>query len=151
MTFVNVFASLFQDKDVGAEAKKIYGDAEKMLAKIISRRMIKAKGIIGIFPCNSIGDDIEIYAPDGHTLLTTLFGLRQQAYRDTGDRCLCISDYVAPKDSGITDYIGIFIVSAGFGVEEVCKKMDTDLNDYDSIMFKALADRLAEAFAGRVM
>ncbi|KAI8052431.1 methionine synthase [Syncephalis plumigaleata] len=121
----------------GAEAKKLYEEAQTLLKRIIDQKLLKAKGTIGLYPANSVGDDIEFY------------GLRQQAEKDkdSTDPYLCISDFIAPKNSGIADYIGLFAVSAGFGADELAGQYEKQFDDYNSIMVKALADRLAEAFA----
>ncbi|XP_055334894.1 methionine synthase-like [Paramacrobiotus metropolitanus] len=137
------FPNIFKDKDVGAEAKKLYDDAQILLDKIVNKKILRANGVFGIFPCKREGDDIII--GDKETIV--LNTLRQQAYRDVHDKCLSIADYIAPAALSLSDYVGIFVVSAGFGVEEACKDLEFNLDDYDSIMLKALADRLAEAFA----
>merc|ERR1712039_186542 len=105
-----------------------------------------AKGVVGIFPANSVGDDIEVYSPDGATTLGKFHTLRQQEEReDTTYHAM--SDFIAPKATGVTDYVGAFAVSAGFGCEEICKKLRAQNDDYQGIMMEAIADRLAEAFA----
>ncbi|BFZ11644.1 hypothetical protein BsWGS_14683 [Bradybaena similaris] len=132
----------------GQEAKKVFDDAQNMLNKTIQGKKLKATAAIAFYPANSVGDDIEVYGEDG-TRLATLFGLRQQAQKDTADNSpyLCQSDFVASKESGITDYIGLFACTAGIGTEAYCREFESQFDDYNSIMVKAIADRLAEAFA----
>ncbi|MDH4155489.1 MAG: methionine synthase, partial [Nitrospira sp.] len=109
---------------------------------------LTAKGVYGFFAAASVGDDVELYADASRkTLLTTIHHLRQQSEKPAGHPNLSLADYVAPKDSGRQDYVGAFAVTAGLGLEELCKQFDRDHDDYNSIMTKALADRLAEAFA----
>lgn len=137
-----------------AEAKKLFEDAQQLLAKIVSDRSFVARGVYGFFPANSVGDDIEVYVDSSrvHPLATFHF-LRQQMEKPAGEFNHCLADYVAPKGTGpkgdgkLPDFLGAFAVSAGFGVEELCRKFEGELDDYNSIMAKALADRLAEAFA----
>jgi 5-methyltetrahydrofolate--homocysteine methyltransferase len=107
-----------------------------------------AKGVYGFFPASSVGDDIELYQDlSRRTVLTTIHHLRQQSEKPTGQPNLSLADYVAPKESGRQDYMGAFAVTAGIGLDELCRRFDKDHDDYNSIMAKALADRLAEAFA----
>ncbi|XP_023220424.1 methionine synthase-like isoform X2 [Centruroides sculpturatus] len=147
------FPKIFKDKTVGTEAKKLYCNAKNTLEMIIKDRLLKAKGIVAFYAANSKGDDVILYSGDNllkSTPLAILHGLRQQLEKDsaaTEDPYLCLSDFVAPEDSGINDYIGMFAVSAGFGCKEMCNRLEENLDDYGVIMVKALADRLAEAFA----
>lgn len=146
------YPKLFNDPDVGSEAKKLFDDAQKMLNEIIEKKLFRASGAVAFFPANAVGDDIVLFDPadDGERTkkVSTLFGLRQQADRgDSAKTYQCISDFIAPKETGVRDYIGMFAVSAGFGVDEVADKYLKDHDDYSSIMAKALGDRLAEAFA----
>lgn len=155
------FPKILVDEIVGTEATNLYNDALFMLDKIVSEKWFIAKGILGIFPANTINDDdIEIqiptvndevllhptpktYTPQPATFLT----LRQQSQKTEGAPNIALADFIAPKDSGIQDYIGCFCVSTGFGVDEKAKQYEKDLDDYNSILVKALGDRLAEAFA----
>ncbi|XP_067844814.1 methionine synthase isoform X2 [Heptranchias perlo] len=146
------YPKIFKDKTVGEEAKKVFQDAQNMLNTLIEEKRLKARGIIGFWPAQSVGDDIHLFAEDifPHTgePVAKFHGLRQQAEKDsisTGLYC-CISDFIAPKDSGVPDYIGMFAVAC-FGAELLSKQYEEDGDDYSSIMVKALADRLAEAFA----
>ena len=117
-----------------------------MLDKIVSEKWFTAKGILGIFPANTINDD-DIQLKTDNQQQTTFLTLRQQSQKTEGAPNIALADFIAPKDSGIQDYIGCFCVSTGFGVEEKAKEYEKDLDDYNSIMVKALADRLAEAYA----
>ncbi|MBX3334980.1 MAG: methionine synthase [Nitrospira sp.] len=142
------YPAILDDSVVGPKAKELYDDARKLLDEIVQNRQLTAKGVYGFFSASSVGDDIELYQdPSRKTLLTTIHHLRQQSEKPTGQPNLSLADYVAPKDSDREDYIGAFAVTAGIGLDEVCKQFDRDHDDYNSIMAKALADRLAEAFA----
>ena len=134
------------------EAKELFEDAQQLLQEIIQRNLLVAKGVYGFFPANAVGDDVELYRDEARTeVLTTFHFLRQQMEKPADQHNHCLADYIAPKSSDkgerLTDYIGAFAVSAGFGAEELCRKFERDHDDYNSIMTKALADRLAEAFA----
>jgi 5-methyltetrahydrofolate--homocysteine methyltransferase len=142
------YPAIFDDGTVGAKAKELYDDAQRLLDDIVRRRRLKAHGVYGFFPAASIGDDIELYTDDTRAAVaTTLHHLRQQAEKPQGQPNLCLADYLAPKESGRRDYIGAFAVTAGVGLDDICGQFDKDHDDYNSIMAKALADRLAEAFA----
>ena len=119
-----------------------------MLRKIIEGKWLEARGIVGFYPANTVDhDDIELYSPEGDGKpITKLHTLRQQIERDA-DHFTAMSDFIAPKESGIQDYIGLFAVSAGFRQEEACARFEADHDDYSVIMLKTLSDRLAEAFA----
>ncbi|XP_059179228.1 methionine synthase-like [Physella acuta] len=142
------YPKIFNDPDVGAEAKKVFDDANKLLEKTIKEKKLKATATIAFYPANSVGDDIEVYDEDGNTI-AILYGLRQQAQKDSADNSpyLCQSDFVASKDSGVKDYIGLFACTAGIGADQFCKEYEEDSDDFNSINVKAIADRLAEAFA----
>jgi 5-methyltetrahydrofolate--homocysteine methyltransferase len=131
------------------EAKKLFDDAQKLLQEIISQNLLTAKGVYGFFPANAVGDDVELYTDETRTkVLAKLHFLRQQMQKPGGQFNHSLADYIAPKEpSGHGDYIGAFAVSTGFGVEALCEKYERDNDDYSSILTKALADRLAEAFA----
>jgi 5-methyltetrahydrofolate--homocysteine methyltransferase len=130
------------------EAKKLFDDAQNLLQEIVSKKLLTARAVYGFFPANSVGDDVELYKDESRKeILTTFHFLRQQMDKGAGESNFCLADFVAPKGSGHQDFIGAFAVSAGFGTEEICKKFERDHDDYNSIMTKALADRLAEAFA----
>jgi 5-methyltetrahydrofolate--homocysteine methyltransferase len=132
------------------EARKLFEDAQELLAKIVSDRLLVARAVYGFFPANAVGDDVELYTNSGRSaVLATFHFLRQQMDKPSGQFNHCLADFVAPKAGKETlpDYIGAFAVSAGFGVEALCQKFERDHDDYNSIMTKALADRLAEACA----
>ena len=142
------YPKILDDAEKGDEAKKLYADAREMLAQIIDERWLKARAVVGLFPANSVGDDIEIYTDKTRDeVKMTLSHLRQQTERPPGKPNRCLSDFVAPKGSGKEDYIGGFVVTAGIGIDEHVKRFEKEHDDYRSIMLKALADRLAEAFA----
>ena len=142
------FPDILEDKKAGTEARKLFDEANRLLDRIISEKLFTAHGIAGIFPANSIGDDIEVYKDDTRSEVSTTFhALRQQAKKRSGQPNKALSDFVAPKETGITDYIGGFAVTTGHGVLDLVKKFEQDHDDYNAIMVKALADRLAEAFA----
>uniref|UniRef100_A0A8D2D6K0 Methionine synthase n=1 Tax=Sciurus vulgaris TaxID=55149 RepID=A0A8D2D6K0_SCIVU len=146
------FPKIFNDKTVGGEAKKVYDDAHNMLTALISQKKLQARGVVGFWPAQSVQDDIHLYAegvvPQAVEPIATFHGLRQQAEKDSAssDPYLCLSDFIAPLHSGIRDYLGLFAVAC-FGVEELSKAYEGSGDDYNSIMVKALGDRLAEAFA----
>jgi 5-methyltetrahydrofolate--homocysteine methyltransferase len=138
-------------KHLGDQAQKLFDDARTLLTSIVRERTLSARAVIGLFPANSVGDDIEVYADDSRTKsLATLHHLRQQKQRLPGRNSACLSDFVASRESGIADYIGAFAVTAGFGLEEFVTQCQREHDDYNAIMAKALADRLAEALAERM-
>ncbi len=146
------FPKILEDKVVGESATKLYQDAQLMLEKIISEKWLTAKSVVGFFPANSVDyDDIEVYEDSTRqTIKCTLHHLRQQNHRNNDRSNYCLADFIAPKESGVEDYIGTFAVTAGIGIEEHIARFEADHDDYSSIMLKALADRLAEAFAERM-
>ncbi|MES2413084.1 MAG: methionine synthase [Pseudomonadota bacterium] len=146
------FPAILKDEVVGTEAVRVYADAQRMLRRLVEGRWLTANGVIALHPANSVGDDIEIYTDESRSeVAMTWFGLRQQAEKTAIDGVMrpsrCLADFVAPRDSGIADYIGVFAVTSGIGAEKKEKYFQDDHDDYSSIMLKALADRLAEAFA----
>ncbi len=140
------FPDILADEIVGIQASDLFLDAKTMLDKIISEKWFKAKAVYGIFPANSINDD-DIELTTDNRQLTIFLTLRQQSQKTKGAPNIALADFIAPKESGKTDYIGCFCVTTGFGVEEKSKEFERNLDDYNSIMIKALGDRLAEAFA----
>ncbi|MFM9951225.1 MAG: methionine synthase [Saprospiraceae bacterium] len=146
------FPAILQDEIVGTEAQKLYNDARSLLRRIIDEKWLTARAVVGLFPANSVSDDdIEVYADeDRKTVVATLRHLRQQVQKAPGQPNNCLSDFIAPAHTGRRDYIGAFAVSAGFGIEHWVEKFEKDHDDYHAIMVKALADRLAEAFAERL-
>jgi len=142
------YPKIFENADYGNEAKKIFDDANKLLNKIISENLLTANGIVGLFPANSLDDDIEIYTDDTRSgILAILHTLRQQTIKSQGIPNLALADFIAPKETEIKDYIGAFAVTAGIGIENLIEQFTNEHDEYNVIMVKALADRLAEAFA----
>jgi 5-methyltetrahydrofolate--homocysteine methyltransferase len=147
------YPQILDDNKVGAEARKLFADARELLDRIVAEKWLRASAAVGFWPANSIGDDIELYADDARgKRLALLHTLRQQIARDPSrDRAhTALADFVAPKESGVADYVGGFAVSAGFGEEEAIARHIAKTDDYSRIIVKALADRLAEAFAERM-
>jgi 5-methyltetrahydrofolate--homocysteine methyltransferase len=141
------YPNIFNDETVGVEAKKLHNDALALIDEVVSKKMLQAKGVVGIWPANAVGDDIQVYDADGSgKQLGTFHTLRQQEEREDSVY-YALSDFVAPKNSGVQDYVGAFAVSCGFGCEEICAKLRAENDDYKGIMMEAVADRLAEAFA----
>ena len=144
------FPAILTDEIVGEQASDLYKDAQKMLSQIVSEKWFTAKGILGIFPANTINDDdIIISSTDvACNVSSTMFlTLRQQSQKTVGASNIALADFIAPKEIGKQDYIGCFCVSTGFGVDEKASEFEKQLDDYNSILVKALGDRLAEAFA----
>lgn len=142
------FPRILKDEVVGTEATKLFEDANHLLEQIIREKWLQPKGIIGLFPANSIGDDIEIYNPENtNEVIHIQRTLRQQTKKAQGQPNIALADFVAPKESGIHDYIGGFAVTSGLGIERYIQEFEANHDDYNSIMLKALADRFAEAFA----
>ena len=146
--FAGKFPDVLSDPIVGEAASNLYADARRMLKTLIAERWLKARAVVGLFPANSVGDDVQVYADEQRTnVLTTLAFLRQQKGKPDGQPHECLADYIAPKSSGVPDYIGAFAVTAGIGIEAHVARFERAHDDYSSIMLKALADRLAEACA----
>lgn len=141
------YPAILTDEVVGEAAVKLFEEATQMLTKIVDEKWLTAKGILGIFPANQVNDDdIQLYSESGEELEKFLT-LRQQSQKTKGAPNIALADFIAPKETGKQDYMGAFCVSTGFGVDEISAKFVENLDDYNSIMIKALADRLAEAFA----
>ncbi|KAI3432427.1 hypothetical protein D9Q98_003981 [Chlorella vulgaris] len=144
------YPKIFNDETVGGEAKKLFDEANEMLQDIIAGKKLRLCGIVGIFPANSVGDDIEVYADESRGEVVARFhGLRQQAEKESDEPYYCLSDFVAPRSTGMVDYLGMFANSA-MGVEELTAGFKEAGDDYSHIMVEALADRLAEAAAERL-
>jgi 5-methyltetrahydrofolate--homocysteine methyltransferase len=143
------YPAILNDDIVGKQATELFADAQVILSKILDKKLLKAKAVFGIFPANSVDyDDIEVYSDDTRAEIDVKFlTLRQQLKKREGKANIALADFIAPKESGIHDYIGAFCVSTGFGTAKLAKAYEDDNDDYNSIMVKALADRLAEAFA----
>jgi 5-methyltetrahydrofolate--homocysteine methyltransferase len=150
--FAGKFPDVLTDPAVGEATCNLYADARRMLKTLIAERWVKARGVIGLFPANSVDeDDIEVYADESRTqVIARLHHLRQQKGKPAGQSHDCLADFVAPKASGIPDYIGAFAVTAGLGVDEHVARFQAAHDDYSGIIVKALTDRLAEAFAERL-
>jgi len=141
------YPAILKDEVVGEQATSVFADAQEMLAVILKEKKLTAKAVYGIFPANQINDDdIELTDENGKPLQTFLT-LRQQSQKTIAAPNIALADFIAPKDNGVTDYMGCFCVTTGFGVDEWAAEFEKDLDDYNSIMVKALADRFAEAFA----
>jgi 5-methyltetrahydrofolate--homocysteine methyltransferase len=145
------YPAILEDPVKGSEARKLMADAKKLLAEISGKKMLLAKGVAGLYPCNAAGDDVLVYSDESRTtVLSTLHFLRNQQLKEDLQPNLCLADFIAPKETGIPDYIGAFAVTAGLGVEEWVSQYEQELDDYHAILIKILADRLAEAFAERL-
>jgi 5-methyltetrahydrofolate--homocysteine methyltransferase len=141
------FPDIFNHPDYGKEARKLYEDAQEMLDLIVREKWLRANAVFGIFPAASSGDDILVYeAPDSDQVRCRFTNLRNQTAKEQGLPNLCLSDFIAPAGSGVTDYLGAFAVTAGIGIDQKLKEFEAAHDDYSSILLKALADRLAEAF-----
>ncbi|MDD5240928.1 MAG: methionine synthase [Sulfuricella sp.] len=142
------YPKILDDAVVGEEAKKLFADARAMLDKIIAEKWLAARAVIGLFPANSSGDDVEIYTDESRKQVAmTYHTLRQQAEKTPGKPNLALADFIAPKNSGVPDYIGAFAVTTGIGIDAHVAEFEKNHDDYSAIMLKALADRLAEALA----
>ena len=146
------YPAIFEDSFVGEEAKKLFNDAQSMLRRIIDEKWLTAKAVIGFFPANATKeDDLEIYQDDNRNeIIDTLNNLRQQRQKAPGQKNISLTDFIASKESGKADYIGSFAVTTGIGIERWVEKFEAEHDDYNAILLKALADRLAEAFAERM-
>ena len=141
------YPAILKDDVVGVAASSLFKDAEEMLQKIITEDWLQTKAVVGLFPANSVGDDIEIYKDEQRSeVIYTQRTLRQEAKKATGQANLALADFIAPKSSGILDYIGGFVVTSGHGVDEKVALFEQNNDDYNAILLKSLADRLAEAF-----
>jgi 5-methyltetrahydrofolate--homocysteine methyltransferase len=145
------FPKILDDATVGPTARSLYEDARAMLERLIAERWVTARAVIGLWPANADGDDIRVYADQGRKIeLATLHTLRQQLARDSEHPNLALADFIAPVGSGVPDHIGAFAVTAGHGEHERAQAFDAEHDDYNKILFTALCDRLAEAFAERM-
>ncbi len=150
------YPKILDDKIIGEEATRLFADAQTLLKQIVDEKWLQARAVIGFFPANSVGDDVELYTDDSREeVKTVLHHLRQQLAKPSDRPNSCLSDFVAPRDidnkaSGIQDYIGAFALTTGIGIDEHVQRFEADHDDYNSILLKALADRLAEAFAERM-
>jgi 5-methyltetrahydrofolate--homocysteine methyltransferase len=151
------YPAILDDAIVGAQARELFNDAQAMLDKLVGEKWLTARAVIGLWPANSIGDDVEIYRDSGlgtrdskEQMLAVAHHLRQQADKPAERPDFCLADFVAPKESGKPDWIGGFAVTAGLGIEPHLERFRAEHDDYSAILLKALADRFAEAFAERM-
>jgi len=145
------YPKILSDKTHGNRAKELFADANKLLKRIVNDRLLQAKAVLSLFPANSIGDDIEIYTDENRTnTQIVLYNFRQQMEKPSAKHNLCLADYIAPKDTGIEDYIGAYAATTGFGADKLSDEFKDRKDDYNSIMVNTLADRLAEALAERI-
>jgi 5-methyltetrahydrofolate--homocysteine methyltransferase len=143
-----IYPRILRDPVVGPRAQELFDDAQKLLAEIVQRKQLTARAVAGFFPANSVGDDIELYVDEARTRpLATFFTLRQQMEKPGAEPEYALADFIAPKETGLADYLGAFAVTAGVGAAELAARFEKAHDDYNSIMVKALADRLAEALA----
>lgn len=145
------YPKILNDEFAGQEATKLFKDAQAMLNDVVKNKKLKANAVFGFYACNSVGDDIELYEnEDANKVKLTMNTLRQQAEKAEGLPHMALSDFIAPKENGKIDYIGFFAVTAGIGLDEIVAEYEKNHDDYNSIMMKAIADRLAEAFAEKL-
>jgi 5-methyltetrahydrofolate--homocysteine methyltransferase len=145
------FPDILNNPATGESARRLYEDAQQMLDRLIAEKWIRGAAVVGMFPANGAGDDVEVYTDESRTTVrTTLHHLRQQGKHRDGVPNRALSDFVAPKETGLHDYVGGFAVTAGLGIEEHTSRFKAELDDYSAILLESLADRLAEAFAERL-
>jgi 5-methyltetrahydrofolate--homocysteine methyltransferase len=145
------YPAILDDPTVGPAARTLFADAERMLEEIVSQNLIEARAVVGFFPANAVGDDIELYADERRReVRAVLYTLRQQLSKGAGRPNLALADFVAQRESGVTDYVGAFAVTAGHGIDALVARYEAAQDDYSAILAKALADRLAEALAERL-
>jgi 5-methyltetrahydrofolate--homocysteine methyltransferase len=143
-----VYPRILEHEKYGEQARQIFAEANTLLDRIIEQNLITARGVYGFFPANAVGDDVELYADDSRTTVRERFHfLRQQWRSDDKEPCLSLADFIAPKETGLPDYIAGFAVTSGIGLRELCDRFRKEHDDYNAIMAEAIADRLAEAFA----
>ncbi len=142
------YPQILDDERYGEEARKLFADAQHLIDQISIHKWLTARAVFGLFPANSVGDDIELFSDEKRTHVTTIFHtLRQQGDKGENRPNIALSDFIAPKESGIEDYVGVFALTTGIGIEKTVKQFKDDNDDYHSILLQALADRFAEAFA----
>jgi 5-methyltetrahydrofolate--homocysteine methyltransferase len=143
-----VYPRILEEGDRGIQAKQLFTEGNALLDLMIEKKSITARGVYGFFPANAVGDDVELYADcKRQNVLKQFHFLRQQANREGNEPCRSLSDFIAPKEAALTDYIGAFAVTSGIGLKELCDRFRSENDDYNAIMAEAIADRLAEAFA----
>ncbi|MFQ5638417.1 MAG: methionine synthase [bacterium] len=142
------FPQILEDEKYGEQARALFDDANRLLDKVCAEKLLSANGVLGLFPCNAVADDIELYSDENRSeILATFHTLRQQTQKTGSNPNLALADFIAPKQTGMKDTIGAFALTAGLGVDSLVKQFEKEQDDYNSILIKALADRLAEAFA----
>jgi len=143
-----VYPRILEEGDRGVQARQLYADGNALLDKIITTKPITARGVYGFFPANAVGDDVVLYADcKRQKVLEEFHFLRQQANKEGSEPCRSLADFIAPKETGLADYIGAFAVTSGIGLKELCDRFRAEHDDYNAIMAEAITDRLAEAFA----
>jgi 5-methyltetrahydrofolate--homocysteine methyltransferase len=143
-----VYPRILEHEKYGEQARQIFAEANVLLDQIIAQKLLTARGVYGLFPANAVGDDVELYQDASRTKLLDRFHfLRQQTAKDKDEPNRSLSDFIAPKETGLADHIGAFAVTTGIGLAELCAKFKAQHDDYNAIMAEAIADRLAEAFA----
>jgi 5-methyltetrahydrofolate--homocysteine methyltransferase len=143
-----VYPRIFDHPQQGAQARQIFTEANALLDTIIEKNLLTARGVYGLFPSNAIGDDVELYTDGTHgQILESFHFLRQQANREGSEPCRSLADFIAPRETGLSDHIGAFAVTSGIGLKALCDGFRAQQDDYNAIMAEAIADRLAEAFA----
>ncbi|GAB4349597.1 MAG: methionine synthase [Gammaproteobacteria bacterium] len=144
------YPRILQDAEKGEEARKLFADAQAMLQRIVAEGWLQAKGIVGLFPANAVEDDVEVYADESRREVAARFHFLRQQHARPDRPNYSLADFVAPRASGVADYLGFFAVTAGLGIEARLAEFEAQHDDYNAILLKALADRLAEAFAERL-
>jgi 5-methyltetrahydrofolate--homocysteine methyltransferase len=143
-----VYPRILDDKEQGEQARQIFEEGNALLDMIIEKELLTARGVYGLFPANAVGDDVELYTDEKREeILERFHFLRQQSNKEGREPCRSLSDFIAPREAGLSDHIGAFAVTTGIGVKELCDSYKAKHDDYNAIMVEALADRLAEAFA----
>jgi 5-methyltetrahydrofolate--homocysteine methyltransferase len=143
-----VYPRILDNADHGAQARQIFTEGNALLDRIVEEKLIRARGVYGLFPAAAAGDDVELYTDDAREKVLARFHfLRQQAQKEGSEPCRSLSDFIAPKEAGLSDHIGAFAVTSGIGLKELCDRFRAENDDYNAIMAEAIADRLAEAFA----
>ncbi len=142
------YPAIFEDEHVGPQARELFDDAQILLKRILDEKLLRLRGVWGLFPANAVGDDVQLYTGEDRTeILTTFHFLRQQMKKSSGQPNFCLADFIAPKSSGRPDYLGGFAVTAGHGADELAQSYELAHDDFSAILAKSLADRFAEAFA----
>jgi 5-methyltetrahydrofolate--homocysteine methyltransferase len=142
-----IYPRIFEHPDHGAQARQVFKEGNALLDVIVEKKLITARGVYGFFPAAAVGDDVELYADTREKVIGQFHFLRQQSNKEGREPCRSLADFIAPKETGLQDYIGAFAVTSGIGLKELCDRFRSTNDDYNAIMAEAIADRLAEAFA----